>query len=214
MNLSAQGIIILATLLISVAVYFQKPANLYLKLFPAYFLCGFFSEWGMEYLANHGRYNAGLANAWCIIEFSFYFFVLREIIFNKTVRRILLIVMCFYVFFSVFMLYIQKQVGFNAVNFATGCLIAVVFCIYYFVELFQGSETQSLTVLPAFWIATAILFTNVCTFPMYALISFMKELPLVISNNLANIYAIVSVLTSILYSIGFLCRIRIRKYTL
>jgi hypothetical protein len=214
MNLSLQGIIILATFLLSLAVYLQRPVSLYLKLFPFYFLCGFLLEGIMEYMAHHGRYNTGLANVWCILEFSFYFFVLREIIFNKAVRRILFVVAFIFILFSLIMLYTQKQVGFNAVNFSSGCLITVVFCIYYFVELFQESETQSLAALPAFWIATAILFTNVCTFPMYALISFMKELPAVISNNLANIYAIVSVLTSILYSIGFLCRIRIRKYTL
>jgi hypothetical protein len=214
MNLSTLNVIILTTFIVSLAVFFQKPVSLYLKLFPFYFFISFFVEWEMEYLGNHGKYNTGLGNSWAVIEFNFYFFVLREILSGIKIRRIILFMMIFYTSFSLLMLYLQKKVEFNPVNFTFGCLLAVVLCIYYFIELFQETEVRSLSRLPAFWIATAILFTNVCTFPMFALISFMKEVPGIIYNHLSTILIIISVLTSLLYSIGFLCRIKIRKSTL
>ncbi len=182
--------------------------------FPLYYLSSFLTEVVLEFLAHHGKYNTGLANAWGIIEFDFYFFVLREIIVSPKIKRVLLFIMILYTLFSLLMLYGQKQVGFNPVNFTSGCLLTVMFCIYYFVELFQEAETRSLAKLPAFWIVTGILFTNVGTFPLFALISFMKAVPKVISNHISTILVIVNALTSILMSIGFLCRIRIRKSTL
>lgn len=211
MHLSAQSIILLTTFVLSLAVYLQKPVVIYLKFFPVYFFCSFLTEVLTEFLAHQGKYNTGLANAWAIIEFNFYFFVLREIIVSLKIRKVLLFITILYTLLSLLMLYAQKYVGFNPVNFTSGCLITVVFCIYYFIELFQGTESKSLAKLPAFWIVTGILFTNVCTFPMFALISFMKEVPKVISNNLLVIFDIVNVLTSILMSIGFLCRIRVRE---
>ncbi len=53
----------------------------------------------------------------------------------------------------------------NPVNFAIGCLIIVSLCIYYFSELFQKAEVQSLARLPSFWIISGILFNNVLFFP-------------------------------------------------
>ena len=168
----------------------------------------------MEYLVNHGKYNTGFANLWGTIEFCFYFFVLRELIVNVKIRRVILFVIALFPVFSFVNLYFQKQDGFNPTNFTIGSLITVSFCIYYFVELFQKAEIQSLARLPAFWIATAILFTTVLTFPTFAFISFMKKVPDIISKNITSIFYIINILTSVLYTIGFLCRIRIRKSTL
>ena len=47
---------------------------------------------------------------------------------------------------------------------------------FYFFELFQKTETQSLTRLTSFWIVSGILFNAVLIFPIFALISFMDNL--------------------------------------
>jgi hypothetical protein len=214
MNFSGFDIIQLTLFLVSLTVFAQKPTPLYLKLFPVYFFLNLIEGVVMGYLQSHGRYNTGVANSWGIIEFCFYFFVLRSLIVNVKIKRFIFFIIFLFPVFSIINLYFQKQVGFNPVNYTIGSLSTVSFCFYYFVELFQRADTQSLTRLPAFWITTAILFTNVLAFPFFSFVSFITKMPDLIYKNLVVIFYIIAIVTSILYSIGFLCRIRIRKSTL
>ena len=212
MNLSTTDTIALTMFIVSLSVFVQKSTPSYLKFFPAYFLCGLLVGIYEEYTSSHRISNTGIANVYSIADFCFIFFVLRATIVNPKVRRIILsTIIVFALFALINVLFIQKKIGFNPVNFTVGSLITVSFCIYYFVELFQKTEAQSLASLPAFWIVSAVLFNTVLTFPMFALISFMQQTSPFISNNISTIFNIILVLTYILYSIGFLCRIRIRK---
>ena len=211
MQFSGFDIIQLTLFLVSLTVFAQKPAPLYLKLFPLYLVLSLIEGLVTGYLQSHGRYNTGVANSWGIIEFCFYFFVLRSLIVNVKIKRFILFVIFLFPVFALINLYFQKQVGFNPVNFTIGSLITVSFCIYYFFELFQRAESQSLTRLPAFWITTAILFNVVLTFPFFSFISFMTKMPELVYKNIVAIFYVINILTSTLYSIGFLCRIRIRK---
>jgi hypothetical protein len=208
--------IIAASFLMSLSVFLKRPVPIYLKLFPLYFLSAFLIGLRMEWLANHGHYNTSLANVWGIIEFCYFFFIVHENIVNKRVRRIILniiVIFAFLAFVNIF--FIQKKVGFNPVNFTVGCLIIVSLCIYYFAELFQKVASQSLLKLPSFWIVSGLIFNNVLSFPQYALSNFMETLTKtnyntyhIIYDNIDKINYITIILTSILYSIGFLCRIR------
>jgi hypothetical protein len=211
MHFSGLDDIQLILFLVSFSVFVQKPAPIYLKLFPVYLFFGLVVSVVAEYLQFHGRYNTGVANIWGIFEFCFYFFVIRGIIVNVKIKRFILLVIFLFPVFALINLYFQKQAGFNPVNFTVGSLITVSFCIYYFVELFQRADSQSLTRLPAFWITTAILFTVVLTFPFFSFISFMTKMPELVYKNIVAIFYVINILTSTLYSIGFLCRIRIRK---
>jgi hypothetical protein len=211
MHFSGLDDIQLILFLVSFSVFVQKPVPIYLKLFPVYLFFGLVVSVVVEYLQFHGRYNTGVANLWGIFEFCFYFFVIRGIIVNVKIKRFILLVIFLFPVFALINLYFQKQAGFNPVNFTVGSLITVSFCIYYFVELFQRADSQSLTRLPAFWITTAILFTVVLTFPFFSFISFMTKMPELVYKNIVAIFYVINILTSTLYSIGFLCRIRIRK---
>ena len=211
MHFSGFDAIQLILFLVSLSVFVQKPSPFYLKLFPLYFFSGMVVSMIIEYLQYRGRYNTGVANSWGIIEFCFYFFILRTLIINVKVRRVILFEFFLFPAFALINLYFQKQVGFNPINFTVGSLSTVLICIYYFVELFQMGDAPSLSRLPAFWITTAILFTVVLTFPFFSFVSFMTKMPDLIYKNIVVIFYIIDILTSILYSIGFLCRIKIRK---
>src|SRR5579862_4627018 len=211
MQISGFDIIQLILFAISLSVFIQSPAPLYLKLFPIYLFCELLESITIEYLQYHGRYNTGVANSWGIVEFCFYFFVFRILIIKVKARRIILFIIFLFPLFALINLYLQKQVGFNPVNFTIGGLFTVLFCIYFFVELFQRADTPSLSGLPSFWIANAIFFTIVLTFPFYSFVSFMDKMPVLIYNNIVAIFYVINILTSILYSIGFLCRIKIRR---
>ncbi len=144
MHYSLFDFTILTIFIISCSVFFQKPTPIYLKFFPVYFLGALLMGLWEEWLAYHGKYNTGLQNVWGIVEFCFYFFVLGEIIGNKKIKQTILYMS---VLFAVLefsnLIFIQHKIGFNPVNFAVGCLITSLACIYYFVELFQKTEAQS-----------------------------------------------------------------------
>jgi hypothetical protein len=222
MKFNLSDFIQLSIFLISLSLFLRKPIQIYLKLFPLYFFCLMIVDKVIDYTTDHGIHNNIISNIWSIVEFSFYFFVLREIVVNMGVKKSIFYIIIVYVIFAfINLFYFQHNDLFNPINFTIGTIITVVLCIYYFFELFQKTEAQSLTRLPSFWIVSAILFNVVLIFPIFALISFMDQLSkanqktsMIVFNNIVAIFNIISVLTYILYSIGFLCRIRISKSTL
>lgn len=209
----------LSIFLISLSVFARKPVPLYLKTFPVYFFLLMIEDLAIEYTMARGVHNTIILNASGIAEFSFYYFVIRSVIVNKTVKkRIFYSTIVYAVFAVINLFFIQRNDLFNPINFTIGTVIAVIFCIYYFFELFQKTETQLLSRLTSFWIVSGILFNVVLIFPIFALLSFMDQLSkanqktsLIIFNNIDAIFNIISILTYILYSIGFLCRIRTSK---
>jgi hypothetical protein len=214
--------IVLGSFIVSLSVFLNRPVPIYLKLFPVYFFSTFIVGARVEWLSDHNMYSTGISNVWGIIEFCYFFFIIHETIVSKKVRSIIVYIILIFsllTFFNLF--FIQKKVGFNAINFTVGCVIIVSLCIYYFFELFQKTEVQSLSKLPSFWIVSGLLFNNVLSFPQFALDNFMETLTRanynkyhILFDNIEVITNITIVLTSALYSIGFLCRIRIRKSTL
>lgn len=221
MKFSTGDFIQLTIFLISLSVFARKPVPIYLKLFPLYFFLLMIVDKIIEYTTDLSIHNNILLNIWGPLEFSFYFFVISQVIVSRKVKkRIFYITMAFIIFAYINLFFFQQNDLFNPVNFTIGTVIAVIFCIYYFFELFQKTEAQSLVRLPSFWIVSAILFNVVLIFPIFALISFMNQLnkanqrtSLIILNNIVAIFNIISVLTYTLYSIGFLCRIRTSKST-
>jgi hypothetical protein len=205
--------------IISLSVFMRKPIPLYLKLFPVYFFCLLILDMVLEFTSDHGIHNNILANNWTILEFSFYSFVLRKIIINVVVNRVILWVNIVFAFFALINIFlIQGYDRINAINFTMSVVITVVFCIYYFFELFKKTETESLIRMPGFWVVCAILVSNVLSFPIFALLSFMNDLTKsnlktshIVFDNIDLIFNIISILTYLLYSIGFLGRTRISK---
>lgn len=208
--------------MISLLVFLKRPVPPYLKFFPVYFFCALILGMRVEWLSNHNRYSTGVSNVWGVIEFCYFFFIVHETIDNKKVRRMILFIILIFASFAYTNIYfIQKKVGFNSVNFTVGCFIIVSLCIYYFVELFQKTEFQPLFKLPSFWIVSGLLFNNVLSFPLFALDNFMETLTRanydkyrVLFGNIDVINNIVVMLTSVLYSVGFLFWILPRRTTL
>ena len=222
MKFNLSDFIQLSIFLISLTVYLRKPIPIYLRYIPLYFFCLMIVDKAVDYTYDHGIHNNFILNTWSIIEFSFYFFILREIIGSMRIKkRILYIIIVYAILSFINLIFFQSNDLFNPINFTIGTVITVILCIYYFFELFQKTEAHSLSRLPSFWIVSAILFNVVLIFPIFALVSFMNSLSkanlktsMIIFNNIVAIFNIISVLTYILYSIGFLCRIRTSKSTL
>lgn len=213
MGYTVEDLIIITTFLISLTVYFQRPSPFYLRVFPVYLGLIYLTSLCYQIFPNR-KYPGMIANVVDGVEFLFFYFFLWNIIQNVKVKRLIgymLFVLPVLAFLN--LVYTQNKLGYNTINFSVGCLLTVILCIYYYFELLQGKETQSLARLPSFWIVTGLFFNNVCTFPIYAFVVFMKKIPPIIVRNISMIFLMVTLFSAILYSIGFLCRIRIRKST-
>ncbi len=203
---------ILASFLASLTVYSWHYPKLYLRLFPFFLLLTLIIEALGSYASEHGRNNMYLYNYFSTFEFLFYMWMISNIISSKRIRYLMWITMAVYAIITVLnILLIVKKTELHVTTYAAGCLLVVMFCIYYFLELFRRPKSVVLSRTPEFWICSGLLFFYCCGFPLYALITFWGDLVI------ANFVFIITILNSFLYSlfaIAFLCRINSRKYTL
>lgn len=200
--------------LCSLVFYFASKGNpIYLKLFPFFLLSTMIAEYYGSYLSSINKSNIYLYNFFSIYEFCFYLLVLYFIIINKIVKRIILSLIVLYpVVAALNIFYFQGPKSFHTITYAIGCLTIVVFCVYYFFELFRLPKSVKLTRNPAFWICSGLLFFYCCGFPLYAFVNFWSKLKWVI-KSFDSIVTILNIFLYSLFTIAFLCS-RTRKYTL
>jgi hypothetical protein len=213
MNFYFQLIIPIVCLLASITVYFQPETERYLKLFPVYLLIVNVVGPIGKYMGDHSMNNTLLYNIYSIIEFVFYLFVLHEIIRNKKVKKIIVYILYICLPLAILDMYgIQKANVFHSMSYALNSLALVGICVFYFYELFQLPQTNSLLREPAFWICTSILFSTCCNFPLFAFAMFFNAPPQFIINNILTILFIINIFSFSLYTIAFLCRIKTSKF--
>jgi hypothetical protein len=189
----------------------RRTANLYLKVFPFYLCITFIIECVGNYRWSHRLSTATLYSLFGVFEFAFYFFVLHQLIKGKTAKKIVRYVMVGYpILFLINILFVQTA-GFHSITYSIGCLIVVSICIYYFFELFQATHSTNLLNEPPFWICTGLLFFYCCTFPYFALSNFLINFPDIIMDNISTLLNLMNCLLYSLFTIAFLCKIRIRK---
>jgi hypothetical protein len=189
----------------------QQPDQLYLKLFPFYLAITFIIESVGVYRWSNHLNTANLYSFFGVFEFMYYFFVLHQVLNGKKAKSVVTAVMITYpLLFLTNILFIQIA-GFHSITYSLGCLVVVALCIYYFYELFQSQHSITLIREPAFWICTGLLFFYCCTFPYFALTNFMINFPSIIMNNFQTLMTLMNSLLYSLFTIAFLCRIRIRR---
>src|SRR5580765_3971582 len=143
--------------LASVTVYFQHESELYLKLFPVFLLITNMVQNIGSFLSMHNETNVYLYNIYSMIEFIFYFFILSQIIKNKKMKKIIFYILWIYPLVSILnVFFVQASSSFHSIAYALGSLMVVGLCVFYFYELFQFPNSNSLLREPAFWICTAI----------------------------------------------------------
>jgi hypothetical protein len=200
--------------LASLTVYFQKNSKGYLRLFPLFLLLTLIVEITSLYLLMNQKPTTTLYDFFISIEFLFYMYVLREIIYNKNVKKIIFNGSWLYILVVILnSVFVQKVASFNSTTYALGCLMIASICVYYFYELFKLPHSITLVRQPAFWICSGLLFFYCCSFPIYALLNFLKRAPLIIQKNIGVIIVILNVFLYSSFTIAFLCRLRTRNST-
>lgn len=200
--------------LASLSAFAIKKSPIYLKLFPPFLLATLIVELVGAYLPSINKPNVWLYNFFTVIEFCFYLFIISLVIKNNRGKKTIRIILVLYAIITIVnIIFIQKMKAFHTVTYALGCLLIVVVCIYYFLELFRNPKSVKLTNNPAFWICSGLLFFYCCGFPLYGLTNFISGISELIIKNFFAIIIILNIFLYSLFTIAFLCRLKIRKYT-
>jgi len=198
--------------LASLTLYFQAGTPRYMKSFPPFLLLTVVVEVIGWRFAKHRQTILGVYDIFAVVTSTFYLYILKKFIHNLKVRTIIQRVIWVYLVIAALTnIYFIQIHRFNFLSFALGCLIIVTVCIYYFFELFQLPQSINLLRDQAFWITSGLLFFHCCSFMFISLTNFVAKLSATIFKNLNYILQIIIVLFYIMFTIGFLCRLKIRK---
>jgi len=212
MSISPEIVLAFVCLIASMTVYFRPESELYLRVFPVYLLVTISVEVTGEYLGRHHKTNILLYSIFAVLEFIFYFWLLYQIIQNKKAKKIIINILWIYpVLALVYIFIIRKTQVFDSMSYAVGSFLVAAICIFYFYELFQFSNAGKLSREPSFWICTGTLFNYCSMFPILGFVAFIHNPPVFIARNLDLIRSIINIFTYLLFTIAFLCRIKINK---
>jgi len=206
-------ICVIIAFMVSIGLFFQSKADLYLRLFPFFLFLDMIAEYVSYYVSARGQWNLVVSNPFTVFAFCFYFFTLRQIVNNPIAKKIIRYVLFIYPVIALFNIYfLLKNTDFHSVTYSVGCLLVVAICIYYFLELFQQTRMVNLLRQPAFWICSGLLFYFACSFPLYGLndLVYRNASPTTI-HNLMILFNLLDVFLYSSFIIAFVCRIRVRK---
>jgi|GEM_PF-528951 len=151
-------------------------------------------------------------NTFTSLEFSFYLWMINEIIKSKKISKLILVASLSYFIVAILnTFFIQGKSGFHSITYAIGSLLIAGSCIFFFFELFLSKQAFNLVRMPSFWICVALSFYYLCTFPIFGLANFLDSYPDIIKRNLQSIVIAMNVLLYLMFSIAFLCRNKIKK---
>ena len=199
--------------LASLVVYFRgKNDYPYLKLFPPFLLITLAVELVGSYLSSINKNNIMLYNFFSVVWICFYLFIVSLIISNVRAKRIMHITTIIYSLVAIVnIVFIQKLKTFHTVTYSFGFLLIVIFCIYFFYEMFRMPRSVNLKNNPGFWICSGLLFFCCCGFPLYGFINVWAKIPFMV-KNLISIFSILNIFLYSLFTIGFLC-LKTQKYS-
>lgn len=204
---------LMLSLVVSLSVFYRvNPSDSYLKLFPPFLFLTLLVELLGYYLRSHRQSNVLLYNFFSVVEFCFYLVIISLVIRSARIKKAIVITIALYTLTAMInILFIQKIKAFHTITYALGCLIVVAFCIYFFLELFRLPNSVKLTNNPAFWICSGLLFFYCCGFPLYALINYWGGISKFVLRNFVQILTILNVFLYSLFTIAFLCWIKLQK---
>jgi|ERR1700730_4376633 len=205
---------IMLSLIASLFVVEKKNSPRFLKLFPFFLLATLLVEITATILISKNISNTPVYNFFSIIEFVFYLFIIRKIISSPKVKRLISVTMLLYPLGALMNIIVSQNIyRLQIIPYSIGCLIIVFYAIYYFYELFKSSTSVDLKREPAFWIITSLLFFYTCSFPIFGFANFLSGFS-VIAQNISAVLVILNVILYSLFTVAFLCRIRLQKPTL
>jgi hypothetical protein len=207
-----QVFFVFLSFLASLTTFIRPVANLYLRIFPFFLLLTLVVEMISYYLIVHHRPNTALYNFFAVLEFEFYFFILRMIIRNPNAKKVILYLLWVYPLAALSdIIFIQRFNNFAAVGYSLASLVIVVLTIYYFLELYQRPRAVNLISDPPFWICSGLLLFYCCSLPIFGMTNFLAQATWFNAHTLEVILDLMNILLYFIFTIAFLCRVKMRK---
>lgn len=212
MDVPLEYYFIALSMLAGFATAFRKNVSFYLRLFPYFLLMILVNEivsWQMslEGISNHIFYNFS-----SVAAFIFYMYILKEAIFSRLVKKIVLYLTIGYALGSVYNILFGQGINtFHTITYSIGCYLIAAISVYYFLELFQRPRYVNLKKEPTFWIVSGLLFFYACTPAIFGVINYLSSLPDINPESLMPLITILNVSLYSLFTIAFLCRINFRR---
>ena len=190
----------------------KKNTKKYIRVFTVFLILSLLVEIIGDLRSYKRLNNLLMYNFFTGFEFTFYIWMIRNIVQNEKAKKYIFYILLFFPFLDLFnIFFIQGIKHFHTITYAIGCLLIVLLCIYYFLELFQSSISVNLLRQPAFWICSGLLFYYCCSFPIFGLSNFLLSLPRVIIVNISTIIILLNIFLYSMFTLAFLCRFRTMK---
>jgi hypothetical protein len=196
--------------LASLTLFLQKGVPRYLRSFPFCLLVMVTIEL-IGWRTKNRLSILWLYNLFIVVNSDYYLFLLWHFIKNSKARRAIWHSGWIYTVMALFNFFFIQVNALNTITFALGFLIIVVFCIYYFLELFQLPSSINLVRERAFWITSALLFFHCCSFMLFSLSNLLSKTPPAIRKNVHYLLDMILIMFYLLFTIAFLCRIGLKK---
>ena len=205
-------IIILISSIVGLIVSFRGSAPAYLKFLPYFLFVTFVLEVIGWQMGQQGINNAIYFNFYSLIFFIYYLYIIHQILRSTSIKRILLICVVVYPIIALINIFFyQGPHVFHTMTYSIGALLTIIFCVYFFYELFRIPHSINLKNHPGFWIVTGLLFFNTCSLPFIGLANYIYQFSPVLINNLQYILGFLNVLLYLLITIAFLCRVNFQR---
>ena len=196
-------------------IFFRKNTPIHLRLLTLFLFVTLAVEMTATYRWEQGLYTTQLYNYFIIFQFEFNFYLLYAIIHKASTRSWIQKAGLIFFLFSIINLFLfQGMDKYNSITYALGCLFVVGFSVSYFYQLFANPVLVNILHESSFWLAAALLFYFACSFPLITLVNFMSNLGDRFLSLIASLLSIMNYFLYLLFSIAFLCQIKIRKYSL
>lgn len=196
--------------LASLTLFFQKGAPRYMKSFPFCLLVMVAIEL-IGWRTKNRLSILWLYNLFIVVNSDYYLFLLWHFIKNGKARRVIWHSGWIYTVTALFIFFFIQVNAFNTITFALGCFIIVVFCIYYFLELFQLPFSINLVREREFWITSGLLFFHCCSFMLFSFNNLLSKTSPAILKNVHYLLDMILILFYLLFTIAFLCKIDLKK---
>ena len=205
-------IFILISAIVGFIVLMKGGLPSYMKLLPFFLLLTFILEVIGWRMSQEGINNTIYFNFYSILFFIYYLFIIHQLLRSGWVKRILLYCMILYPLVSLMnIFFIQGPHVFHTMTYSIGSLLTLIFCVYFFYELFRIPHSINLKIHPGFWIVTGLLFFNACSLPFIGLANYIYQFSPLLISKLQFILSFLNILLYLLFTIAFLCRLSFQR---